>query len=470
MPNRRDPGADSRSGSVQNERCGYTSVVMTVTGIDRRKRNDQSDGPDGQESNKRSGNISATPISPYSHRGRPDTGLAALGTIDIRRRFAPGTIPPSQTGRFFAAAASPWLRRTCRHYSVTAALDCECRCDLGTADRCNRSVRAGGDPAGTAGAARAARPVGREDPRAQSDRPCDRQGRDRSGKTCGRTGGRGARRSHRPAWCRSMDCEDIYLLACLGHADAWPAGDLALQEAARLAFGLKARAASRTTKEMAPLVINGGRRSIAARSLVILSSGERSGRRSRPAGKETSEKRKEWPLNLMVRGSIRALARRGSLSCFCTAMVRTATISSTSPAPGTADPAAGSIRLAARAGAMRAGSRRPTMVSTYHERSECRALDRRVSKRRPRCSSIFLMPSSNCLFAAVGPGAGRLQPGHDDGAACSVCGRATAPAAIVGYSGLLVTPPEREIEAVLRPGRRSNRDRRFCSCTATATI
>jgi DNA-3-methyladenine glycosylase II len=34
---------------------------------------------------------------------------------------------------------------------------------------------------------------------------------------------------------------DIYLLSCLGHADAWPAGDLALQEAARLAFGLKAR-------------------------------------------------------------------------------------------------------------------------------------------------------------------------------------------------------------------------------------
>ena len=28
---------------------------------------------------------------------------------------------------------------------------------------------------------------------------------------------------------------DIYLLFCLGHADAWPAGDLALQEAARLA-------------------------------------------------------------------------------------------------------------------------------------------------------------------------------------------------------------------------------------------
>jgi DNA-3-methyladenine glycosylase II len=34
---------------------------------------------------------------------------------------------------------------------------------------------------------------------------------------------------------------DIYLLFCLGHADAWPAGDLALQEAARMAFGLKTR-------------------------------------------------------------------------------------------------------------------------------------------------------------------------------------------------------------------------------------
>jgi len=34
---------------------------------------------------------------------------------------------------------------------------------------------------------------------------------------------------------------DIYLLSCLGHADAWPAGDLALQEAARLAFGLPGR-------------------------------------------------------------------------------------------------------------------------------------------------------------------------------------------------------------------------------------
>jgi DNA-3-methyladenine glycosylase II len=34
---------------------------------------------------------------------------------------------------------------------------------------------------------------------------------------------------------------DIYLLFCLGNADAWPAGDLALQESARIAFGLRRR-------------------------------------------------------------------------------------------------------------------------------------------------------------------------------------------------------------------------------------
>jgi DNA-3-methyladenine glycosylase II len=43
---------------------------------------------------------------------------------------------------------------------------------------------------------------------------------------------------------------DIYLLVCLGHADAWPAGDLALQEAARLAFALPARP---STRDMGPL-------------------------------------------------------------------------------------------------------------------------------------------------------------------------------------------------------------------------
>jgi DNA-3-methyladenine glycosylase II len=43
---------------------------------------------------------------------------------------------------------------------------------------------------------------------------------------------------------------DVYLLFCLGHGDAWPAGDLAVQEAVKIGLGLKARP---TPKEMAPL-------------------------------------------------------------------------------------------------------------------------------------------------------------------------------------------------------------------------
>ncbi len=44
---------------------------------------------------------------------------------------------------------------------------------------------------------------------------------------------------------------DIYLLFCLGHADAWPAGDLALQEAARLGLGLKSRPSVKQMAELA---------------------------------------------------------------------------------------------------------------------------------------------------------------------------------------------------------------------------
>src|SRR5271168_3189287 len=43
---------------------------------------------------------------------------------------------------------------------------------------------------------------------------------------------------------------DVYLLFCLGHGDAWPAGDLAVQEAVKIGLGLKKRP---TVKEMAPL-------------------------------------------------------------------------------------------------------------------------------------------------------------------------------------------------------------------------
>jgi DNA-3-methyladenine glycosylase II len=43
---------------------------------------------------------------------------------------------------------------------------------------------------------------------------------------------------------------DVYLLFCLGHGDAWPAGDLAVQEGIRIGLGLKARP---TEKQMTPL-------------------------------------------------------------------------------------------------------------------------------------------------------------------------------------------------------------------------
>src|SRR6476620_7988231 len=43
---------------------------------------------------------------------------------------------------------------------------------------------------------------------------------------------------------------DVYLLFCLRHSDAWPAGDLAVQEAVRIGLGLKTRP---TAKQMAPL-------------------------------------------------------------------------------------------------------------------------------------------------------------------------------------------------------------------------
>ena len=43
---------------------------------------------------------------------------------------------------------------------------------------------------------------------------------------------------------------DVYLLFCLRHADAWPAGDIAVQEAVKIGLGLATRP---TAKQMAPL-------------------------------------------------------------------------------------------------------------------------------------------------------------------------------------------------------------------------
>jgi len=44
---------------------------------------------------------------------------------------------------------------------------------------------------------------------------------------------------------------DVYLLLCLGHGDAWPAGDLAVQEAVKIGLGLKTRPTTRETVSLA---------------------------------------------------------------------------------------------------------------------------------------------------------------------------------------------------------------------------
>ena len=44
---------------------------------------------------------------------------------------------------------------------------------------------------------------------------------------------------------------DVYLLFCLGHGDAWPAGDLAVQEAVKIGLGLKSRPAARQMAALA---------------------------------------------------------------------------------------------------------------------------------------------------------------------------------------------------------------------------
>jgi len=44
---------------------------------------------------------------------------------------------------------------------------------------------------------------------------------------------------------------DIYLLFCLGHADAFPSGDLAVQEAARIALNLRKRPDAKALTKMA---------------------------------------------------------------------------------------------------------------------------------------------------------------------------------------------------------------------------
>ena len=80
---------------------------------------------------------------------------------------------------------------------------------------------------------------------------------------------------------------DIYLLFCLGHADAWPAGDLALQEAARLLFKLRSAAdGERDAAAGGTMAAVAWRRRLHA--VDVLSRRQEAGRRADPAGGVTS--------------------------------------------------------------------------------------------------------------------------------------------------------------------------------------
>ena len=75
---------------------------------------------------------------------------------------------------------------------------------------------------------------------------------------------------------------DIYLLFCLGHSDAFPSGDLALQEAARMGFRMRARPDAAKLEKLAkkwrPY------RGIAAKLLWAYYGAMKAGREAKPAG------------------------------------------------------------------------------------------------------------------------------------------------------------------------------------------
>lgn len=75
---------------------------------------------------------------------------------------------------------------------------------------------------------------------------------------------------------------DIYLLFCLGHSDAFPAGDLALQEAARVGFRMRARPDAAKLEKLArrwrPY------RGVAAKLLWAYYGAMKAGREAAPAG------------------------------------------------------------------------------------------------------------------------------------------------------------------------------------------
>ena len=268
----------------------------------------------------------------------------------------------------------------------------------------------------------ARRPVGGEDPHPQGDREGDRQGRAsislRSPQMPRRRGACAADRLHGIGpWTA-----DIYLLFCLGHADAWPAGDLALQEAARLAFALEGAADDQgdgaARGSLAAVARGGG---AAALDLLSRPSSGASGApiqatiaqpiQARDANRHAEE---QW-LSSTVRGSSRARVRRASWWCSCTATAPTATTSSRSAAPGRGCmPQAAFVSPHAPEPCGQAPVGRQWFPLTFRDPNE-RWLG--VNKAAPVLEQIPRRRAHAPQPSALGARAGRLQPGHHDGAA-----------------------------------------------------
>ena len=125
---------------------------------------------------------------------------------------------------------------------------------------------------------------------------------------------------------------DIYLLFCLGHADAFPAGDLAVQEAARIALqsaqAAGRQAAHQDCRSLAALARCGG-----ASALGLLSRGEEARRGAGSAASEQAESDEKGKSEMaeldgpnLDGPSIEPRSgKRNNLSSSCTAMAPTAT-------------------------------------------------------------------------------------------------------------------------------------------------
>jgi len=93
---------------------------------------------------------------------------------------------------------------------------------------------------------------------------------------------------------------DIYLLFCLGHADAFPSGDLAVQESARIAFGLRKRPDPKALTKMAEAwrpwrgvaahLLWAHYHAVKKRDVVPV---QPNGRPKKPAGKKTTKGKKK---------------------------------------------------------------------------------------------------------------------------------------------------------------------------------